>query len=454
MFINSILFSSMYLYSTQELNYYIIDLNLNSFDVFKNNPLVMDIITDKQNDKVRNLFKLIDVQIEQRKKMFKEYSGYNEYVINTNNILPTMVVIINNYEKFSINYSKYVDNIISVLSSNNYGISFIFTNSNMMSNNISNKINQKYILKQSSNDEYDVIFNQKINVYPDNYFGRGLCIQNNAICEFQTAYVNPKNKDFKDFVISQCNECSKEYNENKLNIQILPDKLTFKHVKHEIGKSNEMIIGYNNDLKLIKYNFDDKNINIISGINMNIISKFVNPLIKQYAYLNRNDVIVIDCNNSNLIKDINNLDYINSKFDKNIDMLYEYVEKIYNSDEDNNIELKHKTIFINGFDKFYTSISNKEKFIDLLNKIRKISMINIIIIDEYSSIKKLYNELWIKEIVEKSDSIWVGKDILKQDVIVANNILDNDINDNYCYLIEYGIPVLIQYVESFDVLEK
>ena len=158
--------------------------------------------------------------------------------------------------------------------------------------------------------------------------------------------------------------------------------------------------------------------------------------------------------NMDLIKDINNLDYINSKFDKNIDMLYEYVEKIYNSDEDNNNELKHKTIFINGFDKFYTSISNKEKFIDLLNKIRKISMINIIIIDEYSSIKKLYNELWIKEIVEKSDSIWVGKDILKQDVIVANNILDNDINDNYCYLIEYGIPVLIQYVESFDVLEK
>ena len=114
MFINSILFSSMYLYSTQELNYYIIDLNLNSFDVFKNNPLVMDIITDKQNDKVRNLFKLIDVQIEQRKKMFKEYSGYNEYVINTNNILPTMVVIINNYEKLQISVNIPSLNILSV----------------------------------------------------------------------------------------------------------------------------------------------------------------------------------------------------------------------------------------------------------------------------------------------------------------------------------------------------
>lgn len=454
MFINSILFSSMYLYTTQELNYYIIDLDSNNLAVFKNNPLVMDIIADNQNDKVRNLFKLIDVQIEQRKKMFKEYNGYTEYVTNTNNMIPIMVVIINNFEKFSINYSKYVDNIISILSSNNYGISFIFTNSNIMANKVFNKINQKYILKQSSNDDYDVIFNQRINVYPDNYLGRGLCIQNDTICEFQTAYVNPKNKDFKEFVIEQCNECSKEYNENKFNIQILPDILTFKHVKHEIGKTNEMIIGYNNDLKLIKYNFDDKNINIISGINMNIISKFVNPLIKQYAYLNRNDVVVIDCNKDNLIKDINNLDYIDSKFDKNIDMLYEYVERIYNSDEDNNNGLKHKTIFINGFDKFYTKISNKEKFIDLINKIKKISIINIIIIDDYRAIKKYYNELWLKEIVEKSDSIWVGKDILKQDVIVAKSILDNDINDNYCYLIEYGIPVLIQYVENFDVLEK
>lgn len=454
MFISSMLFSSMYLYTLEELNYYIIDLNSDSLNVFKNNPLVIDIINESQNDKVRNLFKLIDAQIEQRKKIFKDYSGYTEYVSNTNKMIPMMVVIINNYEKFSINYSKYVDNIISILGSSNYGITFVFTNSSKLPNNIYRVINQKYVLKQDNNSNYDEIFNEKISNYPDNYLGRGLCLQNNTICEFQTAFVNPKNKDFISFVNTQCSECSKEYNESKLNIQILPDKLTFKHVKHELGKTKEMIIGYNNDLKMIKYNFDDKNINIISGIDIKIISKFVNPLIKQYAYLNRNDVIVIDSNKDNLIKDINNLNYIDSNFNNSIDDLYEYVEKIYNLEEENNNELKHRTIFINGFNKFYNSITNKDKFIDLINKTKKLNIINIIIIDDYKAIKKLDKELWYKEIIEQSDSIWVGKDILKQDVIIANNILDNDINDNCCYLIEYGIPTLTQYVESFDVLEK
>ncbi len=453
MFISSMLFSSMYLYTTQEVNYYIIDLNESKLSSFKNCPLVMDIICDNQNDKVRNLFKLIDTQIEQRKKMFKDYNDYNEYVTNTNNMIPMIVIVINNYEMFSIKYSKYVDNIISILNSNNYGISFIITNSLMISDNISRKIGQKYVLKQDNNSAYEKIFNEKINIYPYNYLGRGLCIKDDIICEFQTAYVNPKNKEFKSFVNTQCNECSKEYNESKLNIQILPDKLTFKHVKHELGKTKEMIIGYNNDLKMIKYNFDDKNINIISGIDMKVISKFVNPLIKQYAYLNKNDVIVIDSNKDNGIKEINNLNYIDSDFDKYIELLYDYVNKIYNIDEDNT-ELRHRTIFINGFNKFYNSINNKDKFIELLNRTTKLNIINIIIIDDYIAIKKNYKELWYKEVIEKSDSIWVGKDILKQDVIVANNILDNDINDNYCYLIEYGIPILTQYVESFDVLEK
>ena len=453
MFISSMLFSSMYLYTTQEVNYYIVDLNESNLNAFKNNPLVMDIIYDNQNDKIRNLFKLIDVQIEQRKKMFKDYSGYNEYVTNTNNMIPMMVIVINNYEMFSIKYNKYVDNIISILNSNNYGISFIFTNKYRIPDNICRKIEQKYVLKQDNNTDYEEIFNEKINIYPYNYFGRGLCIKDDIICEFQTGFVNPKNKDFISFVNTQCNECSKEYNESKLNIQILPDKLTFKHVKHELGKTKEMIIGYNNDLKMVKYNFDDKNINIISGMDMKVISMFVNPLIKQYAYLNRNDVIVIDSNKDNGIKEINNLTYIDSDFDKYIELLYDYVNKMYNIDEDNN-ELKHRTIFINGFNKFYNSITNKEIFIELLNKTTKLNIVNIIIIDDYKSIKKNENELWYKEIIEKSDSIWVGKDILKQDVIVANNILDNDINDNYCYLIEYGIPILTQYVESFDVLEK
>lgn len=455
MFISSMIFSSMYLYTIEELNYYIIDLNNNLLNSFENCPLVADIIPKDNYDKLNSFFEIIKVEIEQRKNLFKDYSGYTDYISSTNNIIPLLIIVINNYDYFNIKYKKYIDNIVNILNINDYGINLVISSTELLPSNISNKFSQIFALTQTEKTIYEEIFDETIINYPSNYCGRGITRISNILCEFQVAHVNPKNKDFISFVKRQCKECSKAYKDTLPNIPLLPDKLTFKQVKHELGKTKEMVIGYNNELKIVKYNFDDKNISVISGISMDVISKFVSPLIKQFAYLNRNDVIVIDPTNNNSISNINNLKYINNDYDNNIELLYNYINNIYSMEDEYIDKVKHRTIIINGFKSFYDNLTEntKLKFSKLINKANKLNIINIIIVDNFESIKQLELQPWYSEI-NLSDSIWVGKGILKQDVISANNIIDNDIKDNYCYVIEYGIPTLTQYVESFDILEN
>ena len=53
----------------------------------------------------------------------------------------------------------------------------------------------------------------------------------------------------------------------------------------------------------------------------------------------------------------------------------------------------------------------------------------------------------------KTDGIWVGRGLENYSIISCTNISNNNINDNYCYVIKSGIPTLTQYVESFDILD-
>ena len=454
--ISSIIFSSMYLYSPEEVNYYLIDFNESNLSIFSKSPLIGDIVKDDNNDKINNLFKLIQLKIEERKVKFKEYdNSYINYIENSGKVLPLIVIIINNYSLFNERYNSYVDSFIKLLEDGDYGIRFVLATNEYTSYDIACKFDNIYVLKQDNNRLYNKILNSNVSIYPEEVFGRGLTKVNNNICEFQTSYCNPKNKDYIKFVNEQCINCKKEYTISAQNIPVLPEKLTFKQVRHELGKSNEMIIGYNTSLKLIKYNFNDKNLSVISGLNMDIISKFVNPLIKQFAYLNKNDVIVIDASNNNLGNNINNLKYINNDFDNSIVLLENYLENIYKLSKNTDNE-KNRTIFINGLSNLYKELSEeyKDKFNELLLKTRELSTINIILVDNYEKIKELENLSWYKCMVNLAEGIWVGSGIEIQNLFVNRHNIQNNIKNNWCYVISSGIPVLTQYVESFDILDS
>ncbi len=459
-FLSTMLFSSMYLYTPSEVNYYVINLGTNILSSYKSSPLVGDIVNIDNLFKLENLFKLIKIKIDERKDLFKDYdNSYEEYIRKTNELVPLLVIVVNNYKEFNNKCENYIYDLTKLLDYKDYGISVVVSNDEVVDDTISYKFDQIFTMKLNNNKDYNSIFNEDISNYPEPYNGRGLTKLEGNVCEFQVAFTNAKNKPFNTFVEKQCIECCKEYKNSASTIPVLPDKLTLKQVKQELGKTDEMIIGYGTDLKLVKYDFNNKNTTIISGVNYDIINKFTKPLTKQFAYLNRNDVIVFDALNNSLNLKINNIKYICKDFDENFILLQDYINNIYIMNKDTsghyNLE-KHRTIFINGINKLYNQLStdNKEKLAQLINKSSMLDIVNFVIIDSIDNQQKLVNNSWYRNIFNDSDCIWVGNGLSNQSIISTSTKVDNDISSNYCYVITSGIPTLTQYVESFDVTDK
>ena len=84
-FITTMIYSSMLAYTPNEVNYYIVDYGSESLRCFNNSPIVGDIVYPSDDDKIENLYKMINMEIEKRKTLFSNYNGnYVSYCKNGN----------------------------------------------------------------------------------------------------------------------------------------------------------------------------------------------------------------------------------------------------------------------------------------------------------------------------------------------------------------------------------
>lgn len=468
-FISSMIFSSMYLYTPEELNYYILDFGSETLKVFDECPLVGDVLLANDKDKIINLFKMLTSKIDERKKLFAPYGGnYESYIRNSGNKVPIITVIINNFEVYDDNYLMYEDTLLSLTrEGSKYGICFFLTvnTPNGVRFKMRQNFNQEFVLQQNNENDYVSILGNIKKNYPSKVKGRGIIKRNDEIYEFQTAYAAPKNKDSFSFIKEQCIECSNEYSESAAKIPTLPSKITFKHVKSELGKDRASVIGYNKEeLTIVKYNFERTPISIISGQDISVISRLVKPLIRQIASLNQTDLLVIDADDLKITKGIGNLKYVNVNFDDNFSKLEKFADEYYHKYLDNNYnrnvfkDEKQTTIVICGLESFRNklSVENKARFGSFFDKVKEIGIINVIIVESVDKLKKFETETWYKSDINNTTGIWVGNGISEQFTIRLTKItkeLREEIADNFCYVVQRGKPVLTQYVESFDLFE-
>ena len=116
--------------------------------------------------------------IEERKILFSDYNGdYYTYCKNSGKSVPSIVVVINNYESYQETYSEFDDTLI-VLSRecNRYGIFFVLTVNTP--NGLRFKLRQNfsliYALQQNNDDDYTTILGNVHKNYPAKIFGRGI----------------------------------------------------------------------------------------------------------------------------------------------------------------------------------------------------------------------------------------------------------------------------------------
>lgn len=466
-FIMTLVYEAMNLYTPDDINFYIMDFGAEILKVFDKSPFVGDVLQIDEEEKIINLYKMLNSIMDQRKSLFQPYGGnFFNYNARSGNKIPTIVVILNNYEAYQDTYEEYEDTLnVITRECSKYGIYFITTcnTPNGMRFKLKQNYSQVFCLQQNNEDDYTSILGNVNKCYPSKLFGRGI-IKAENVYEFQTASIDTQDK-VNEIIEQKIKSDKSTYKSKAKNIPILPKKVTYDSVQDSFKEDSlDIIIGIEKkSLDVSTFDFVKNLINVITANETSIMTNFINAFINQIKQKNIFQLMVLNANGMEISESAKTgIAYDENDFNKTFETILKYVTDCYELYEKNNYNLsilskqKKLLIILNGIDAFKNklTIENQNKLIDLFTKAKSLELINFIIFDSIDKIKKVEYDSWFKDNFSSGDGIWIGDGINDQftlKIAVRTDEIKESINDDFCFVIKRGKPVLVKYLRDFRV---
>lgn len=453
MLLSSMLYSTSILYTTKEINYYVCDFGSESLKKFRSMPQVGDMVFLDEEEKLNNLLKLIRKEMGRRKKLLADFGGeYINYIKSNKSqeTLPCISIIINNYDSFIDMYPNVSEELIPISRDcSRYGIILIVTLNaiSSMARRLRQNFNNNYALKISDPSDYMTIFNSRKRMVPRNIEGRGL-FSNGELHEFQTAsLLNNKNDEVEKLKV--ISDKLKQIDKNEVpKIPSLPEYVSYQMIEKKINNLNNVPIGINRDeLEIETYDFTIFSNTLISSNKLANITPFMTDLIKVLEKIGNLKIIIIDMYDYlNCFKD-SNIKYINDNYDKEIENLYNNVCDI------NKTKQETRTIcIIYGVEKLKSKLTDTKKLLEYIKEVKKCDYYNLIMSDDTKKLKSLDFDNWYSEVKNNTDGIWIGKGICEQTTFRIGKItkeMTKEIKNNYAYIINESDAKLIKVLD-FD----
>lgn len=435
-FLSTLIYDIMTTYKTQIAQMYIIDCGSGALKIFRDSPSVGDVILSSDEEKTSRLFDMLQNEIKKRNIILSNYGGdYNLYIKANEEKMPMIIVIINNYERFSENYKDKYDEILLTLSreGSKYGIVFIVSADSYgaIRYRLNQNFREKIALQLNNQDEYIMIFNKVNKKRPANIFGRGLIEIDNNIYEFQTARICESEK-WNEYIKETNDKLTKINNIFAKPIPVLPNKVTLKDVKPALKDLTSVPIGIcKATLEIYSYNFNKNFINFVTGKNIDTMVQFFEHVLEEIKQLKNVSLEIFDAEQI-LQTDKVNLD----EFYKN------FMIKI------NSIAKEKVLCVIIGLSKFINSMEEGAKgFYEMLLQAKKVNNCNFIILENYKKIKNCEYDEWYKNLATNDSGIWVGNGITEQYLIninLSDRSIINRCGESFGYVIKKEKVTLIK----------
>jgi len=427
--LTTLIYSAITEHSTEEINFYILDFGSETLKAYKKAPHVGEVYTIGEDEKILNMFVMIDKELDKRKELFVDYAGnYENYIENSGEKLPLINIVINNYEVFSENLPKIADLITTMYrDALKYGISFTITTgaANSFKMRIAEFFSNKLCLQMATDTDYRNLLMCARGLIPAKISGRGISGIEDLKYEFQTAYISAP-KDINQTIKNEIVELNKTNKTSARKVPVLPETVSIEHIISELKDLTKVPIGIEMDSKLPHiYNFakDKTNIMIYDNIENNI--NFFFSLFKILKSLANVKVRIMD---------------VNSSFDTTkipVECFQKNFEGVLNAMTDEIVKNTYPNItriyFINGISKLKEKIP-KEK-IELYNNffklIKESNNTILIVADEYNSYKLFQLETWYRNIFNTKRGIWLGKGIGSQLAFSITNMSMDIKNADY-----------------------
>lgn len=238
--LQTVLLQLMRLYTPDDINVYIVDCGNMALKSFENSNMVGGVAITSEEDKVINLFKLLFRIMDERKKTFsaKGLGTHKAYVEAGFTGTPQILLMIDNLAAFREYYDNLSDDFLALSrEGNSLGISVIAAASQTNAMNYRALSNYGTRISFVCNDsgEYMNLFD-RCRMEPKDTPGRGLCVIDKRILEFQTALCVEGDIEFDrvENIKKEIAACNEKYPfKHALPIPVVPEIIKFSQIKND-----------------------------------------------------------------------------------------------------------------------------------------------------------------------------------------------------------------------------
>ncbi len=432
--LTTIIYSICICHATEEVNFYLLDFGAETLKAFQNFPQVGNVILSDDIEKVVNVFTMLDKEITKRKELFSEFGGsYMSYIKESGKKLPLIITVLNAFETYAESSDEYLDYFNALLRDGyKYGVVFVMTAT--LINSVPTKMVQNFgniIATQFADpDDYRFHLGAPLGLIPSKCFGRGLIKVDSTCYEFQSALIYLKEK-INDAIKSMSETLNGMYKTRARKVPVIPKNITPEMLLPHAEDGSNVPIGYNDyDGELVKFDFYKSKITQVLGTSLLFNNGFVCGLINLIGSIPSVKVRVVDF--ADTIKNINpDIEYHNDEFTATISSI---------TAEENNTPSKIVTFLVGlGYIQDRVLDEGIAELFGLLENAQNLKNTYFVIVDNYSTIRKISNENFFNNI-SKKDGIWIGSGIDVQTMFTVNNLSKGDIltedNSKIGYIIE------------------
>ena len=464
-FLNGMIYSLIQEHTPEEVNLYILDFASETLRSFAKAPHVGDVILSYETEKVSNLFKMIQAEIEKRKKLFADYGGdYESYIRSSGKTLPSIVIAINNFAAFTEAYEE-KEEAVSYLSreGTKYGVYFVLTalGTGAVRFRLLQNFKQLLVLQLNDETDYSSVVGKTDGLFPSKCKGRGL-IKLDGLYEFQLASLTEDGIPFA-FIQQSCKELAEKWDGvTAKKIPVLPDRVNVDFLKEYLDSSEKLLLPIGvekNTLNVHYYPFNNSYINMVMSSGLEY-QRFISSVIDLVGTYKKFNGIVFDLpkaveDGSGMFKVLTTAKDCETQVDELFDMvLYRnntYKEAIENGTEIEKFE--HIFVIINSLSMLRNSLSDqgKEKLSLILEKGTLDYNIVFVIAEQVKNISSVSFEKWYKLNVSPSDGIWVGNGITEQYQMKANKTtseMHEEITPEYGYSLIKGKCIKLKLLSN------
>ncbi|MBR6288494.1 MAG: type VII secretion protein EssC [Acholeplasmatales bacterium] len=459
--LQTIVYDMLSRYTSEELNLYLVDFGAETLSSYEEAPQVGDVILNGDDEKIKNLSKMLISELNDRKKLFKQYGGnYEGYIKNSGKKIPNIVVVFNSIETLNEIYTEITDTFVSTIrDGNKYGMYFVIVTETQSSvkMKISQSCKNAICLQMNNINGYRDILGNTNGLAPSEVLGRGF-IKLDRICEFQTASIS-KDKDDYTCATELVNALKTKNMPKAKAVPVMPDNIEIAKMMLLYHGLDSVPLGITKDsLNIYTYDFKKNVTTMVSSLEFTNMGLFIKNFVKILSVSDKFQTSIIDAYNFYELAPQEKVNYVNSNYNEFVDKIKVVDDTIQDMLSKNNMNyksienIKNNVFVVIGFEKFMNKLDDDHKkvFQDILNNNKEYPKMNFIVFDIPFGFKKYEYEEWYKNNFDGNSGIWVGGNLAQQFTIKTNTqpasmaLLGND----YIVGVKNGFPTAVKTVNE------